>query len=318
MNKTLKQIRDCYKLATAALQRGMKTADIGLLSLLAMTQDFSQNPQNSVTHVGFGGAPDLSEFKGAVKYKLLTGKTLVIKDKTWTAGEQIARTDIENDALGLFLDSVKDMGNKAKTHPVRLLIDMLVGGEGTSYGLAYDGASFFSDSHVGYKGATQKNLVSRTLAKNSAYTREQFKADFIAAVAQMQDLKDEDDGEAFFSDDIAYKDLLVVVPAAYRNLAEELFMSEKIDNVTNPYYGVQIRTSGKVKAGEWYLLYVGSSQKPFIYQPMSDVETTSNMNGTDEAVMDNEIYKFKVRRRYNNGYAFWQMAAKVKITEAAS
>lgn len=81
---------------------------------------------------------------------------------------------------------------------------------------------------------------------------------------------------------------------------------------------MQIRTSGKVKAGEWYLLYVGSSQKPFIYQPMSDVETTSNMNGTDEAVMDNEIYKFKVRRRYNNGYAFWQMAAKVKITEAAS
>jgi len=317
MNKTLKQIRDCYKLATAALQLGMKKADTGLLSLLAMKQDFTKNPQDSVTHVGFGGAPDLSEFNGATKYKKLNGKFQIIKDKLWTAGEQVQRTDIENDALGLFLDSVKDMGNKAKTHPVRLLIDMLVGGESGKYGLSYDGANFFSDTHIGPDNGKQKNIVERAMSKGAQYTRDMFKADFIAAVAQMQDVKDEDDGEPFFSDDIAYKDLLVVVPTAYRSLAEELFMSEKIDDVTNPLYGVQIRTSAKVKPGEWYLLYVGASQKPFIYQPMSEVETTSNMNGTDEAVMDNEIYKFKVRRRYNNGYAFWQMAEKVKITEAA-
>ena len=318
MNKTLKQIRECYQLATKALQLGIKKADTALLGLLAMTQDFTDNPADAATHVGLGGAPDLSEFNGAVKYKKLTGKAVTIKDKVWTAGEQVSRTNIENDALGLFLESVKDMGNKAITHPVRLLIDMLIGGESAKYGLAYDGANFFSDSHTGYNGATQSNIVATTYPKDGAYSADLFKRDFIAAVAKMADIHDEDDGEAFFSDDINYKALLVVVPAKYRGYAEELFISEKINNATNPYYGVQIKVSSKIKGDEWYLLYVGAYQKPFIYQPMSDVESTSNMNGTDESVMDNEIFKFKVRRRYNNGYALWQMALKVKITEAAA
>lgn len=318
MNKTLKQIRDCCKLATTALQKGVSNADIGLLSLLAVTEDFSNNPSDSVSHVGLGGAPSLQEFKGAVKFKLLTGKIQIIKDKTWTAGVQVARTDIENDALGLFLSRVTDMGRKAAKHPLYLLYDMLVNGESGTYGLAYDGANFFSDSHAGYNGASQSNLIASTYPKDGTYGKDEFKADFIAAVERMSNLKDEDDGEAFYSDGVNYKDIIVLVPPAYRSLAEDLFYSDKIMGTANPYYGVRVEVLPKLAAGEWYLLYTGAAQKPFIYQPMSGIESTSNMNGTDEAVMDHEIFKFKVRRRYNNGYCFWQMAVKVKPSEASA
>lgn len=100
-----------------------------------------------------GDLPDFEEWKGDRFLAGLEAFKLQIRNKNWASGVRCHQNDIKDDKLGLIRPKINELGRKARTHRIRLMIKALLAGMGTgvypevSNGLAYDGQTFFSTLH---------------------------------------------------------------------------------------------------------------------------------------------------------------------------
>ena len=106
------------------------------------TKIASTNASN--TYGWLGQFPKLVEWIGSRTVKSMQEHGYVITNKKYEATVGVARTDIEDDNLGIYSTLFEEMGYAAATHPDELVFSLLGQGFATN---CYDGQPFFDDEH---------------------------------------------------------------------------------------------------------------------------------------------------------------------------
>jgi phage major head subunit gpT-like protein len=250
-----------------------------------------------------GASPQMQEFKDEKLPKGLLDFNYTINNVPYEATLKVDKYTLRNDQLGGTQIRIRDLANRAKTFPTKLLMDLLMAG--TSQ-LCYDGQAFFSASHSEGSSGTQSNIVSQTGVTLAATM-----ADFFSARAQMFGLKD-DQGQPFYEDMPMGQDLLVVCPPAMQGIFEQLFNASMISNTDNVLKGAaQMVVSPRLTdTGDWYLLNRGGAVKPLVLQENMPVEFGALEGNSDEG-FKRRFYLYGVEWYGNVGYGLWQKAIKV-------
>lgn len=231
-----------------------------------------------------------------------------IVNKTYAKAISVRRDDLDDDQIGGALASVAALTVRARMFPQKLLIDRLIDGTSATLGLCYDGGAFFKTTHSTGDSGSQSNLLTGT-----GVTLAQITTDFEAARAAMMAFKD-GAGEPILETDTNLK-LVVVCPPAIFARFEQLANAAYISQTENVLKGSfePIMSSRLTDVNDWYLLNVGMPLKPFVEQTRQQPTLERLAEGSDMSMLK-ERFVWKVRRRGNVGYGFWQMAIKTTNT----
>ncbi|MBM4285841.1 MAG: hypothetical protein FJ128_11435 [Deltaproteobacteria bacterium] len=88
--------------------------------------------------------PMVREWVGDRVIRSLEGKSYQVATRDWEATLEVDRNDIRDDQLGLYAPMVSALGEEARSHPDRLIADLLLNGWTDP---CFDGRPFFSDAH---------------------------------------------------------------------------------------------------------------------------------------------------------------------------
>jgi len=91
--------------------------------------------------------PALREWAGARVVKDMAASAYQVQNKLYEGTVGVARTDIEDDNVGVYAPLFSEMGRAAKAHADQLVFALLAAGEST---LCYDGQNFFDTDHPVY------------------------------------------------------------------------------------------------------------------------------------------------------------------------
>lgn len=94
--------------------------------------------------------PALREWVGARVVKDMAASAYQVQNKLYEGTVGVARTDIEDDNVGVYTPLFAEMGRAAKAHADQLVFALLAAGEST---LCYDGQNFFDTDHPVYPNA---------------------------------------------------------------------------------------------------------------------------------------------------------------------
>lgn len=249
-----------------------------------------------------GSVPQMQEFKDEKVVKGLLDHDFTIKNVPFEATLGVDKFDLKNDQLGAVQIRIRDLAQRAKTFPIKLMMDLMVAG---TAGLCYDGQPFFSASHVEGESGTQTNIVSGT-----GVTLDQVSADFISARALMMGFKD-DQGQPMF-EDVMQQDLLVVCAPGLQGVMEKMLNSTVLpNNGSNMLYkAADISISSRLSGNDWYLLNRYGAVKPLILQENMPIEFGALEGQSDSGFMT-RFYKYGVEWYGNVGYGLWQKAVKI-------
>lgn len=127
----------------------------------------------SMEVVDLGAAPMPIEATGSIERSMIE-KSLTVKPRSWETTVAISYNALQDDQTGgSLLRKAQSAGERFQYHINKLVFAALDAGDGTTYGAAYDGLSFFNDAHVD-KGAsystTQDNLNALVLSMDNFTT----------------------------------------------------------------------------------------------------------------------------------------------------
>ena len=107
----------------------------------------------------FAQFPNMREWVGARVVKNLSARGFNIKNKLFEATISVARTDFEDDRLGIFGPMLSEMGGNAKRHPESIIFGLLKTGFSSP---SFDGQNFFDLLHpvMGEDGVTVTNVAN--------------------------------------------------------------------------------------------------------------------------------------------------------------
>jgi phage major head subunit gpT-like protein len=98
----------------------------------------------SETYAWLGQFPSMREWVGPRVINNLSGYGFALQNKVFEATVSVARTDIEDDKIGIFKPVFSEMGGNAKRHPEELIFSLLKSGFATT---TFDGQYFFDTDH---------------------------------------------------------------------------------------------------------------------------------------------------------------------------
>ncbi len=240
-----------------------------------------------------GDLPQFEEWTGDRKLGDLKGFKLRIETKKWANGLRVKNDDFKDDALGLLAPQVAGLAQKARRHRWDLMVKMLLNGfSGSAYpevgdGLAYDGAFFFSDSHLGGNDNKMASALDATA--------------LAAAELLLGSMKTLDGSDPL---DI-YGTHLIVGPKL-RQTAEKLMQQERLangeDNINKGKYKLIVsnRISGTYD-DYWFLADLSQGIKPMIFQMREEISTMETGPNGLPAFTADELW-FGAQARYNVGY----------------
>ncbi|WP_297892985.1 Mu-like prophage major head subunit gpT family protein [uncultured Desulfovibrio sp.] len=132
-------------------------------SLWQLAATLVPSTAKSTTYGWLGQYPKLREWVGVRVVQSMQEHGYSIVNKLYEATVGVARTDVEDDNLGIYTPLLAEMGYAAATHPDELAFSLL--GKGTST-LCFDGQYFFDTDHPVYPNvdgtgavATVSNLI---------------------------------------------------------------------------------------------------------------------------------------------------------------
>ncbi len=134
----------------------------GLLGAPPITMEQFATPIPMATNVVELGMikqiPGLREWVGDRVFHRLAAHGYFMAAKTYEDSVSVPRDQIEDDNLGLFTNSMQQLGQNAAVHADQLLSALLANGDDAT-SLAYDGQPFFSATHP-ENGATVSNITT--------------------------------------------------------------------------------------------------------------------------------------------------------------
>lgn len=101
----------------------------------------------SNTYGWLGQFPKLREWVGARVVKDMAAAGYTLTNKLYEGTVSIARTDIEDDNIGIYKPMMQEVGRATATHPDELVFALLAAGHST---LCFDGQNFFDTDHPVY------------------------------------------------------------------------------------------------------------------------------------------------------------------------
>ncbi|MEG2173620.1 MAG: Mu-like prophage major head subunit gpT family protein [Desulfovibrionaceae bacterium] len=127
----------------------------------------------SNTYGWLGQFPKLREWVGDRTIKDIAEHGYAVTNKLYESTVGIKRTDIEDDALGVYSPLFQEMGYAAATHPDEIIFSLLAAGRTTA---CYDGKKFFATDHSVYANTdgtgsvkSASNLLAPTADPKAAW-----------------------------------------------------------------------------------------------------------------------------------------------------
>lgn len=258
---------------------------------------------DSETYKWLGTVPRMREWGTGRLAKGLRTESYSVENLKYEATIEVDRDEIADDQTGQIRIRVGELAQRAATHKDYLIAQLLISGATAGYA-SYDGATFFSSSHVSGNSGTQSNDLTFD-ASGSEPTTEEFKAALKQAIARLLTFKD-DQGEPL---PLNMGGLVCVVPPTMMFTAMEAVNASVINQTSNIMEGAArvIGLPWLTSASTWYLLKTDGVVRPFIFQDREPVEFGS-LTETSEEGFKREKLLFGVRARYRMTYGYWQFA----------
>lgn len=268
------------------------------------------DPPWPVQNAGKEGAGGTDSRTGAVQVNQMNAggpitiigaedRSMIIYNVDWEIAIAVEHNAIDDDRTGQLDAWARDAGTNFEKFLDFKAFDALNQGEATTaYGAAFDGLSFFNDSHV-YPGAEyatgQDNRFLNSLTLDNFETA-------VTAAAGYRDSRGQPLGYNY--------NLLVVSPSNARAAAQIAMNpnnSGTANNEINPYSG-QVRTivapGGWVDTTAWFVLDTSQTQKPLTLQIRKRPELTI----WDDETQGSGIRYFKWHMRGALSYGPWSLA----------
>lgn len=248
--------------------------------------------------VDLGAAPMPTEAQAGGTFQDYIEKHLEVEEKSWEIVVGYSYNAESNDQTDALERKVRGAGANFQRHIDKSVFQALNTGDGTTWGLCYDGQYFFDTDHAdeGAKYATaQANLGTSTLDLDA----------FDTAMVAAQDFLD-DQGEYYGT-----IPNILLVPPALRRTGHQLVANPSdygtVNRVDNTYVGqLDLMVSPYLDSTAWILLDTSREIKPVILvmreQPNLQAAWFEPLAG------DGGIYYFKFYARYNVAYGDWRLA----------
>jgi len=247
--------------------------------------------------VDLGAAPMPVESITGREVQDMIERSLTVTPTDWDITVWISQNAIDDDQTSSLERKVRGAGANFQRHINKRVFQVLNGGDGTTYGLCYDGQEFFDSDHVD-KGAhyqtNQDNENALTLSLDN------FETVLVAAQAFV-----DDQGEYT---EFMY-DLLVCHPSTRRiaaNICENEWSYDTGNQEINPYSGAfSYVTSPHLDSTAWYVVASSENTKPLIVAMRKQPGLQSAW--FDPQQPDGGRYYFKFFGRYEVYYGDWRL-----------
>lgn len=244
--------------------------------------------------------PGMEKNVAEIAWKAIALDAYSIVNDEYKAGIQIARKDIEDDQYGMYANIAARFGQEGECQPDYELITLLNALHTTAK--AYTGKAFFAADHNIGAGAFSNKMAKKLSAAN-----------FQTGYASLRKMK-KANGNPLFTLLDPSKVFLVVGPD-YEATADGIVNVAKLEGgADNPNYKKAVVVVIPGLGDAWMILDCSNYITPIIFQNRLALTITAAFNETDEAVLNADEYKFKIRSRFAFGtgdprYAFGSTGA---------
>lgn len=226
-------------------------------------------------------------------------KSLTVEPEDWEIIVWISQNAIDDDQTGQLERKVRGAGANFQKHINKRVFQVLNGGDGTTYGLCYDGQEFFDSDHVD-KGAHYDTNQDNENAL--ALSMDNFETVYVAA-------------QQFRNDQGEYTeylyDLLVCHPGNARiaaQICENEWSYDTSQREKNPYSGkFSYVTSPYLDSTAWHLIASSEETKPLIVAMRKQPALQDAW--FDALQPDGGRHFFKFFARYEMYYGDWRLAS---------
>lgn len=257
---------------------------------------------SELVNVGAMPMPTRSKGRGLTVQSFIE-KSMRLAAVDWDITVGVSYNAVADDRIGDLERNARGAGSSFNLHTNKIVFDALNKGDTNAYGLCYDGATMFSNSHIDPGAAAyqiaQDNFHALSLSLDN------FETVYTAA-----SLFRNDQGE--FTGIVP--DLLVVPPALMRLAAQITGNSNAYDTAnheTNPYAGLMsYMVVPWMDATAWSLTCSKYDVKPLVLVMREEPGLQSSW--FDAAADDGGMYYFKFYGRYDVRYGDWRLASRSK------
>lgn len=109
--------------------------------------DFDSD-QATETYAGRTTVPRMREWVGGKQFGSITEKSITVPNKDWEVSVQISNKDRRRDKTGQLGTIIGELVEASVSHEEELLSSLITSGTAATYGNAWTGTTFFSDSHT--------------------------------------------------------------------------------------------------------------------------------------------------------------------------
>lgn len=252
---------------------------------------------NSVQLVDLGAAPMPVKSTTGREIQDMIEKQKLVEPEDWEIIVWISQNAIDDDQTGTLERKVRSAGQRFQRHIGKRVFEVLNAGDGTTYGLCYDGQEFFDSDHVD-KGAHYQTNQDNEYAL--AFSPDNFETVKVAASKFV-----DDQGEY-----VEYQhDLIVCAPDLEREVWQVTEWREGSDTVNregNPYAGkVGYITTPYFDSTAWHLVASNEEIKPIIVAMRK--EPALQDAWFDPLQPDGGRHFFKFFARYEMFYGEWRL-----------
>lgn len=289
----------------------------------------TSSDQSVETYAGLANVPMLREWIGGRQLNTLREKTLQITNKDWESTLLISNKDLRRDKVDQIKMRIAQLAQRATQHQEKLVSQLIVAGDASTYGYAYTGASttFFSSTHA-YGSNTNDNTIDvdisalptgDTTGSHGSVTAPSVGEMALAIQAAAQQLYGfvDSEGEPINQD---ARSFVVMVPTTLWSAAQSAVASALMaQGMTNPLVsnGLSYTVVSNARVNAWtdkFAVFASTSMvKPFILQTEIPPSFSSLAEGSDFE-FDNKAQKFAVDWSGNVGYFAPDKAVLVTMT----
>lgn len=252
----------------------------------------------SLDLVDIGGAPmPVEDFDGGPE-RTIVERAILAKPRNWNVTVGVSYNAIQDDQTGTLDAKVKAAAANFDRHVNRLVFGALNAGDGTTYGLCYDGLVLYSASHVD-KGAHYQTAQSNLPAV--ALTIANFDTVLTAARLYVDD-------QGVYTEH--NYDTIITSPAyerTARQITDDTADYTTANRAVNPYAGKFTPIiSPWMDAAAWILAACNQVQKP-IYIVMRETPALQSA-WFEPKGPDGGTYNFKFYGRYAPVFGDWRLS----------
>jgi len=268
-----------------------------------------QSTTASELYAGLGNAPLMREWVGAKLAKQLKEYPFRIDNKDWESTLEVKVKDLQRDKTGQLMMRTAQLAMRSIEHEEKLLSQLIDGGDGTTYGNAYDGTTYFSDTHSIGSSGTIDNSITYDVTTTTAPTSTEMSAAIMASIQALYAFKD-DTGEPSNQNE---REFIIMVPTVFWSAAITAITKDRLSaNADNPLLNIGLNLSVVQNprltwTTKFATFAVSGPVKPLIIQeenpPMVEV-----LGEDSDWKFHNASHLYSLIKSGNVGYGRWDKA----------